>query len=116
MIGAMAWLVCDARVLASAEIADTRSTRRRGLLGRTDLEGALVIRPCRAVHTIGMKFPIDVAFLDGDGVVMKTLQMPRHRLGMPVPKARLVIEARAGAFARWNLRVGDVIEVRDQKA
>jgi len=110
----MAWLVSEARVLASAEVADSRTERRRGLLGRTDLDGALVIRPCRGVHTIGMKFPIDVAFLDGDGVVMKTLQMPRHRLGMPVPKTRLVIEARAGAFARWGLRVGDVIEVRDQ--
>jgi len=111
----MAWLVSEARVLASAEIADGRAERRRGLLGRTDLEGALVIRPCRGVHTIGMKFPIDVAFVDCDGVVMKTLQMPRHRLGMPVPKARLVIEAKAGAFARWGLRVGDVVEVRDQE-
>ncbi len=102
-------------MLASAEIAETRSTRRRGLLGRTELEGALVIRPCRCVHTIGMKFPIDVAFLDGDGVVMKTLQMPQHRLGLPVPKARLVIEARAGAFSRWGLNVGDVIEVREEQ-
>jgi uncharacterized membrane protein (UPF0127 family) len=110
----MAWLVSDARVLASAEIAESRSLRRRGLLGRTDLDGALVIRPCRSVHTLGMKFPIDVAFVDADGVVMKTLQMPRHRLGLPVPKARIVIEAKAGAFARWGLRVGDVVEVRDQ--
>jgi uncharacterized membrane protein (UPF0127 family) len=110
----MAWLVSDARVLASAEIAESRSNRRRGLLGRTDLDGALVIRPCRSVHTLGMKFPIDVAFVDADGVVMKTLQMPRHRLGLPVPKARIVIEAKAGAFARWGLRVGDVVEVRDQ--
>ena len=101
-------------MLASAELAETRSARRRGLLGRSELEGALVIRPCRAVHTIGMKFPIDVAFVDANGVVMKTLQMPRHRLGLPVPKARLVIEARAGAFGRWGLRVGDVVEVRDQ--
>lgn len=101
-------------MLASAEIAESRSDRRRGLLGRTDFGGAMVIRPCRAVHTLGMKFPIDVAFIDADGVVMKTLQMPRHRLGLPVPKARLVIEAQAGAFARWGLHVGDVIEVRDQ--
>ena len=110
----MAWLVSDARVLASAEIAETRSERRRGLLGRTDLDGALVIRPCRAVHTIGMKFAIDVAYVDAEGVVMKTQQMARHRVGLPVPKAQIVIEARSGAFARWGLRVGDVVEVRDQ--
>jgi len=108
------WLVTDdARVLASAEVADARSARRRGLLGRDHLEGAIVLRPCRWVHTIGMRFPIDVAFLDDDGVVVKTMQMHRRRIGVPVWRANLVIEAEAGAFARWGLRVGDVLEVRD---
>jgi hypothetical protein len=108
----MAWLVCDARVLASAEIADTRRSRRRGLLGRESMEGAIVIAPCRWIHTIGMKFPIDVAYLDDDGVVVKTIQMQRFRVGIPVWNARSVIEAEAGAFGRWGLRVGDQIEVR----
>jgi uncharacterized protein len=108
----MAWLVSDARVLASADVAATRAARRRGLLGRTSMEGALVIVPCRWIHTVGMRFPIDVAYLDHDGVVMKTLQMPRHRLGIPVWRAHCVIEAEAGAFSRWGLRVGDQIEIR----
>jgi uncharacterized membrane protein (UPF0127 family) len=111
---AMAWLMSDARVLASAELAETRAARRKGLLGRSELDGALVIRPCRGVHTIGMKFAIDVAFVDQDGVVVKTLQMARHRISMPVFPTRTVIEANAGAFARWGLRVGDVIEVREE--
>jgi uncharacterized membrane protein (UPF0127 family) len=110
----MAWLVCDARVLASAEVADTRRARRRGLLGRDSMEGALVLEPCRWIHTIGMRFPIDVAYLDADGIVLKTLHMHRFRLGIPVWGARTVIEAQAGAFARWGLRVGDEIEVRTE--
>lgn len=108
----MAWLVCDARVLASAEIADSRRTRRKGLLGRDTMSGALVIEPCRWIHTLGMRFPIDVAYLDNDGVVVKTMQMHRHRMGIPVWRAHCVIEAQAGAFARWGLRVGDQIEIR----
>lgn len=108
------WLVTDdARVLASADIADDRASRRRGLRGRDGLEGALVLRPCRWVHTIGMRFPIDVAFLDDQGVVVKTMHMARRRIGVPVWRADVVIEAEQGAFARWGLRVGDVIEVRD---
>jgi uncharacterized membrane protein (UPF0127 family) len=103
----------DARVLASAEVADARSARRRGLLGRDGLEGALVLRPCRWVHTIGMRFPIDVAFLDHDGVVVKTMHMAQRRIGVPVWRAHLVIEAEGGAFSRWGLRVGDVVDVRD---
>lgn len=109
----MAWLVSNARVLASAEVAETKATRSRGLLGRTGLDGAFVLRPCRWVHTIGMKFPIDVAFLDADGMVVRISRMRRHRMGLPVARARIVIEAEAGAFGRWGLHVGDVIEIRE---
>jgi len=108
----MSWLVSDARVLASAEVADTRRARRRGLLGRDDLEGALVIEKCRWIHTIGMRFPIDVAYLDHDGIVVKTIHMNRFRLGVPVWRASWVIEAEGGAFGRWGLRVGDAVELR----
>ncbi len=107
------WLVSETRVLASAELADDRGARRRGLLHRDSLDGALVLRPCRWVHTIGMRFPVDVAYLDRDGVVMKTIQMRRHRIGIPVGRSAIIIEAEAGAFARWGLRVGDVVEIRD---
>ena len=110
------WLVSDARVFASADVASNRSARRNGLLGRDGFEGALVLRPCRWVHTIGLRFPLDVAYLDDEGVVLKAVRMPQRRVGMPVWKARTVIEAEAGAFERWGLRVGDVIEVRDDDA
>ena len=113
MLRAVAWLVSDARVLASAEVAADGAGRRRGLLGRDGVEGAFVIESCRWVHTIGMRFPLDVAYLDEDGAVLKTARMQRHRVGWPVRGGRWVIEAEAGAFARWNLRVGDVVELRD---
>jgi uncharacterized membrane protein (UPF0127 family) len=59
-----------------------------------------------------MQFPLDVGYLDTDGVVLKTVRMNRNRLGLPIPKARVVIEAEAGAFARWGLHVGDLVELR----
>ena len=109
----MPWLVSNGVVLASAEVLGRRRERVRGLLGRPGLEGAVVLSPCRWVHTIGMSFPIDVVYLDGAGVVIKTVQMPRRRIGLPVLRARTVVEAEAGAFARWGLRVGDVVDVAD---
>ena len=115
----MPWLVtADDRVLASAEVADAHAARRRGLLGRDGIDGAIVLRPCRWVHTLGMRFAVDVAFLDHAGTVIKTMQIRRNRMGIPVWRARTVIEAEAGAFARWGLRVGDVLEVseRDSRA
>ena len=108
----MPWLVSDARVLASAQIADDRRSRRRGLLGRDDIDGAMVIEPCRWVHTIGMRFDIDVAYVDRDGHVLRTATMSRHRIARPSPRAHRVIEARAGSFDRWGLHPGDTIEIR----
>ena len=107
----MPWLVSDERVLASLEVAATARSRRRGLIGRDGIEGALLLRPARSIHTLRMRFPIDVAYCDADLVVVRTATVNPNRIGLPVRKARAVIEAEAGAFARWGLRPGDQLEV-----
>jgi uncharacterized protein len=110
----MPWLLRDDKVLASLEIAGTRADKRRGLLGRDGIDGALLIEGVRSVHTMGMHFPIDVAHLDAEGVVLRTCTMHQNRIGLPVPRARQVLEAEAGSFARWGLGKGQVLEVRAQ--
>lgn len=107
------WLVCGGHVLASAERANDRRARARGLLGRDGIGGALVLSPCRAVHTFGMRFALDVAYLAADGTVIKITRMRRNRMGWPVWKATSVVEAEAGAFERWGLRVGQKVELRE---
>jgi len=108
----MPWLVRDGDVLAAVELADTARSRRRGLLGRDAVEGALVLQPCRQVHTVRMRFAIDVAFCDTDGVVVRTVTLAPWRVSPYVRRAAFVIEAEAGAFDRWRLRVGDRVELR----
>lgn len=108
----MAWLISDGTVIASAEVAEGRRARSKGLLGRTGLDGAFVLPNCRWVHTVTMRFPLDVAYLDTDGVIVKTVRMKSHRVGVPVFSASWVVEAEAGAFARWGLHVGQQIELR----
>ena len=109
----MAWLLRDGDVLASLEVAADRRARRKGLLGRDGIEGALLLAPARSVHSIGMRFPIDVAWLDGDLTVLRTVRLVRNRMTRPVLRARSVLEAEAGAFARWGLHVGDQLERKD---
>lgn len=72
-----------------------------------------MLSKCRSVHTVGMKFAIDVAYLDAGGVVLKVAHMQPNRVGMPVRKAITVIEAQAGAFERWGLKLGDKMELRE---
>ena len=108
----MPWLVRDGEVLATLEVAASARARGKGLLGREGVQGAILLQPARSVHTLGMRFPIDVAFVDKDMVVLRTITMKRWRVGRPVRHAAAVIEAEAGAFATWNLQPGDVLEVK----
>jgi uncharacterized membrane protein (UPF0127 family) len=107
----MSWLLRDGDVLATVELADGWRARVRGLLGRDGLDGALVLDPCRQVHTLGLRFPIDVAFCHRDGRVLRTVSLRPWRICVPVPRARFAVEAEAGAIERWRLRPGDVVEI-----
>ena len=108
----MPWLVRGEDVLASAEVAVTRKLRRRGLIGREDLEGVLVLRPCRMVHTFGLQYPIDVAFCDREGYVLHISRLRPGRLSRPVLRAYFAIEASDGSFDRWKIGPGDIVEVK----
>ena len=99
-------------MLSSLEVAESPSSRMRGLTGRSFHEGALLIQPGRTVHTLGMRFPLDVAHLDADLHVLRIGRMDRHRVGRPVRGSRAVLEAEAGCFERWGLQVGDKLVVR----
>ena len=110
----MPWLLRDGEVLAVLEVVESLADRSRGLLGRDGVEGAMLIKPARSVHTIGMRFAIDVAFCDKDLTVLDTVTMARHRIGLPRLRARSVLEAEAGAFERWTLRPGDRLEIKGE--
>ncbi len=107
-----AWLVRGDDVLASLEVADSFVSRLKGLLGRDGIDGAFLIRPAMSVHTLGMRFAIDVAFCTKDLTVIDITTMRPNRMSVIRPAARCVIEAEAGAFERWGLRTGDELEVR----
>ncbi|MFD5770135.1 DUF192 domain-containing protein [Streptomyces sp. NPDC127049] len=88
------------------EIAASYRARRRGLLGRDGIAGAMLLTPASSVHTFGMRFAIDVAHLDRGLRVLSVVTMRPGRLGALRPRARHVLEAEAGAMAGWGLRPG----------
>ncbi|MDI5970040.1 DUF192 domain-containing protein [Streptomyces sp. SL13] len=93
------------------EVAASYAARTRGLLGRDAVEGALLLAPASGVHTFRMRFAIDVAYLDRRSRVLAVRTMPPGRMGLPRPRSRYVLEARAGAMAGWGLRRGTVVEL-----
>jgi uncharacterized membrane protein (UPF0127 family) len=107
------WLLRDGDVLAALEVTESFRERSVGLLGRDSIDGALLLRPARSVHSLGMRFPIDVAFCDRDLVVVRMLRLRPGRVTRPSLRACCVIEAEAGAFERWRLHPGDRLEVKE---
>lgn len=96
--------------LATAvEVAGHSASRRRGLLGRDQLDAgaALVIAPCQGVHTFGMKFVIDIVAVNRDGVVIKMCSHVPARRIVVAWTAFAIIEMPAGQSERTGLRVDD---------
>jgi uncharacterized protein len=96
-------------ICARCRLADTPWTRLRGLLGRKGLaadEGVL-LRPVNAVHTMFMRFPIDVVFLDPAYEVVKIVSEVRPWRFAGARAAKVVLELPAGAAARNRLAPGE---------
>lgn len=98
--------MCDGRVVCGVERPLTRAARRRGLLGRDGIDGALVLERTSSVHTFGMRFPLEVALLGPDHTVVAVRSMAPGHLLLPRWGVRAVVEAEADAFPAWGLSVG----------
>jgi uncharacterized membrane protein (UPF0127 family) len=107
------WLLRDGDVVCALEVAESPGERRNGLRGRQGLDGALHIEGVRTVHTVGVGYPIDVAFLSADLTVLRVARLKPWRMSLGGPGARSVVAAQAGSLERWGVREGDQLEVRD---
>lgn len=84
-----------------------------GLLGRSRMghDEAFLIERCAAIHTIGMRMPIDVVFLSAHGVVINIYNCVRPGRVLRCPGAAHVLELAAGAAAQLILRPGVTVAV-----
>lgn len=102
-----------APVAARVGLADGAWLRLRGMLGRPapGTEEGLLLVPCRAVHMLGMRYPLDVAFLDREGRVVAAYPdlAPGGRTGYH-REARAALELAPGTLARTGTRVGHRLE------
>ena len=75
-------------------VATTRRSRLLGLarLSAADAGPGLLLPGCRSIHTFGMRFPIDVAFLDARGLELKRCRAVPPRRFLLCRRARAVAE------------------------
>ena len=91
--------------------ADRFPSRLRGLIGRRSLAPgeALLIPRCGSVHTVGMRFAIDVAFIRGDTVIALRERVPPCRVVRAsgvAGRATSALELSAGEARRLGIRPG----------
>jgi uncharacterized membrane protein (UPF0127 family) len=103
-----------------AERAASMSERLRGLLGRPSLgEGAaLVIERCGSVHTVGMRFALDLVFLDRQWRVVRVVLNVRPGQWMVWGgwRAARVVEAEAGRLDMSGIREGETLTWDEENA
>jgi uncharacterized membrane protein (UPF0127 family) len=93
--------------------ARTISERTRGLLDSDGLavgEG-LVITPCTSIHMVGMRFPLDVLFVNRLGIVIRAIEGLRPGLHFTriYVTAKQCIELPVGVIAASGTQPGDEI-------
>lgn len=104
------------RMLLSSrsEMARSFCARLIGLLGRRalDPDGGLWLVPGNSVHTIGMRFPIDVVLLNRNSTVVAVHQSVRSfSIVWPNFRAQSVLELPAETIARTATEPGDVLRI-----
>lgn len=100
---------------SKAEVARSFPKRARGLIGRSLEEfskgNALWIIPCDGIHTFGMTFPIDVAYLDAQGRILRVYhRLAPFRIAALSLKTESVLELPPGMLAQTNTEVGDILK------
>ncbi len=99
------------------EIADGTWSRLRGLIGKPSLDAGegLLLTPCQAVNMYGVRFAVDVVFMDESGRVVATYE----HLG-PGTRTRVhrdayqALELPAGTVNRTGTHAGDRVRLEDQ--
>ena len=99
---------------AELEPAFDSRRRRRGLLGRTQIDrgAAMILAPCASVHTFFMRFPIDVVFVCRRGSVVKVCaHLQPWRIAVAW-RAYAAIELPAGVAAESGIERGDLLQLK----
>jgi uncharacterized protein len=100
----------------NARLANTFWLRLRGLLGRKSLhEGeGLVLVGEKSIHTLFMRFSIDVLYIDKNYQVIRIdKNMVPYRLGPFVTQSAYVLEVPVGTIVDTDTRVGDQLKFEE---
>lgn len=106
----------NAYLATRLSVAGTHWSRLCGLMGKDAASfpagDGLWIVPCRGVHTLAMRFPIDVLYLDTNNIVVHVEQnLKPWRVARVSMRAASVLELPGNALKSSGTAIGDEIEI-----
>jgi hypothetical protein len=109
----MGWLLRRGEVLASVDVLETAGEALRLLHSPDRGEGAVLCRSARLASGFGHGRGVDLAWLDDELVVQRTCHLSPFAVRVGGRGTTSALFAERGAFERWTLHAGDVLEVKD---
>ena len=98
----------------TVQMADSYFTRLRGLMGKKSMEdtGGLLLKRCSAVHTIGMRYALDLVFMDKSGKVLKCTEGVKPFRTASARGAYYTLELNQGMIQKQGIKVNDRFELQ----
>ena len=106
------------KIMNNNEIIDSNcilaKTFWQKLIGKTFSDNACLLQNCNSIHTLFMNEPIDIVFIDINGVVIKIIEnLPCRSVVFPVKNAKHVIEFNAGFIKSAKINLGDILSFEE---
>ena len=108
----MPWLLFDEKVLSSIAATQNRASLNETIHEESKFEGTELVMSAKFVHTFGSIEPLDAIFLDEHFTILKIKTLGSSQIKFSPLKAKAVIKTNKGNACRWNIDVGDSLEVR----
>ncbi|MCP3668885.1 MAG: DUF192 domain-containing protein [Gammaproteobacteria bacterium] len=104
--------------LSGVNKTESITERTKGLLGKQELleNDGIWITPCNSIHTLGMKYALDIIYINRKGVIKKTVSQMRPRRVSLCLGAHGTIELKSGTIDRIGIKIGDRVEWQQNRS
>ncbi len=95
------------------QVAGTFFMRLKGLLGKKELKAGegLFITPCRGVHSLGMRFSVDVVYVNAMGKVVHLQSLSPWKVAKFLRESKAVLELPLGTIQKTRTELGDELNL-----
>ena len=87
--------------MTKIKVLRSAPARLKGMLFSKPSDDMVLLVPCNDVHTYGMSYPLDIAFVDRNAHVIQTYRNVAPKCRIRCPRATAVLERAARSEIQW---------------